>query len=63
MRHELRGWAESILFDERTLARGFFRPDALHSLMERHQSGLEEWTIGKIAPIITFEMQLRRFFD
>jgi asparagine synthase (glutamine-hydrolysing) len=61
LRHELRPWAEAILFDKCTLARGIFRPDALHSLMNRHLSGLEQWTIGKIAPIITYEMMLRRF--
>jgi hypothetical protein len=26
-------------------------------------SNLEEWTIGKIAPLITYEMMLRRFYD
>lgn len=63
LRGELREWAESILFDERTLARGIFRPEALRSLMDRHLSGREEWTIGKIAPIITYEMMLRRLYD
>ena len=29
----------------------------------RHQSGLEIHTIGKIAPIMTYEMMLRRFYD
>jgi asparagine synthase (glutamine-hydrolysing) len=63
LRTDLRPWAEGILFDERTLERGIFRPEALHSLMDRHLSGQEEWTIGKIAPIITFEMMLREFYD
>jgi asparagine synthase (glutamine-hydrolysing) len=63
LRYELRDWAEAILFDERTLARGIFRPEALRSLVDRHLSGREEWTIGKIAPLITFEMMMRRFFD
>jgi asparagine synthase (glutamine-hydrolysing) len=63
LRHELREWAEAILFDERTSSRGIFRPEALRSLMDRHLAGHEQWTIGKIAPIITFEMMMRRFFD
>lgn len=63
LRTDLRSWAEGILFDERTLARGIFRPEALRSLMDRHSYGQEEWTIGKIAPIITFEMMLREFYD
>jgi len=63
LRHELRQWAEDILFDERTLARGIFNPNALRSLVDRHMSGHEEWTIGKIAHLITLEMMLRRLFD
>ncbi len=63
LRHELREWAENILFDHRTAERGIFNPVFLHTLMRRHLSGLEEWTIGKIAPIITYEMMLRRFYD
>jgi asparagine synthase (glutamine-hydrolysing) len=63
LRGELRDWAEAILFDKRTLARGIFRPEALRSLMDRHLAGHEEWTIGKIAPIMTIEMMLRRLYD
>ena len=63
LRGELREWAEGILFDRRTAERGIFSPAFLRTLMDRHLSGLEEWTIGKIAPIITYEMMLRRFYD
>jgi asparagine synthase (glutamine-hydrolysing) len=63
LRHELREWAENILFDRQTLGRGLFNPEMLRSLMSRHCSGLEEWTIGKIAPLITYEMMLRRYYD
>jgi hypothetical protein len=31
--------------------------------MSRHLAGREPWTIGKIAPLITFEMMMRRYFD
>lgn len=31
--------------------------------MNRYVSGHEEWAIGKIAPIITFEITMRRFSD
>ncbi len=61
LRTDLREWAEAILFDEQTLSRGIFKPDALRSLMKRHVAGVEQWTIGKIAPLITFEMMLRQF--
>lgn len=63
LRRELRDWAEGILFDHHTSTRGIFNPTLLRSLMDRHLSGREEWTIGKIAPIVTYEMMLRRFFD
>jgi asparagine synthase (glutamine-hydrolysing) len=63
LRHELRDWAEGILFDRRIIQRGIFNPDSVHSLIDRHLSGREQWTIGKIAPLITYEMMLRRFLD
>jgi asparagine synthase (glutamine-hydrolysing) len=63
LRVELRDWAEDVLFDRRTAERGIFNPAFLRTLMSRHLSGLEQWTIGKIAPIMTFEMMLRRFYD
>lgn len=63
LRTDLREWGESILFDKRTRDRGIFDPDFLHSLWDRHQSGRERHTIGKIAPIMTYEMMLRRFYD
>lgn len=63
LRNELRPWAENILFDQRTATRGIFDAAFLHTLMDRHLSGREEWTVGKIAPLITYEMMLRRFVD
>lgn len=63
LRHELREWAEGILFDERTASRGIFRPEAIRSLWVRHLSGLEVDTIGKIAPIMTLELMMRKFLD
>ncbi len=63
LRADLREWGEGILFDKRTLDRGIFNPQFLRSIWARHQSGQELHTIGKIAPIMTYEMMLRRFFD
>jgi asparagine synthase (glutamine-hydrolysing) len=63
LRGELKEWAEGILFDPRTAERGIFNTSFVRTLMDRHLSGLEEWTIGKIAPIMTFEMMLRRLYD
>jgi asparagine synthase (glutamine-hydrolysing) len=63
LRADLRAWARDILFDKRTLERGIFNPQFIRSIWERHQSGKELHTIGKIAPIMTYEMMLRRFYD
>lgn len=63
LRSELREWAENILFDRRTVKREIFNPALLRSLMSRHLSKLEHHTIGKIAPLITYEMMLRRYYD
>jgi asparagine synthase (glutamine-hydrolysing) len=63
LRGDLCDWAEGILFDRRTTDRGIFEPAMVRSLLDRHLSGSEEWTVGKIAPIITYELMLRRFYD
>ncbi len=63
LRTDLRQWAENILYDPRTEARGIFNMQFVRSLMERHMSGRELWTIGKIAPIISFELVMRMLFD
>lgn len=63
LRTDLRKWAEDILYDPRTEARGIFNMQFVRSLMDRHMSGREEWTIGKIAPIISFELMMRLLFD
>jgi asparagine synthase (glutamine-hydrolysing) len=63
LRRDLRSWAEEILFDPRTADRGIFNQEFLRGLIARHCSGLEQWTIGKIAPLITLELFFRRFLD
>jgi len=63
LRGELIGWGEEILLGERSMSRGIFNPQFLKSLWNRHQSGLEVNMIGKVAPIMTYEMLMRKFFD
>jgi len=63
LRDDLCDWSEEILFDKRTLDRGIFNPEFIRSIFDRHMSGNEIWTIGKIGPIITIELMLRKFFD
>jgi asparagine synthase (glutamine-hydrolysing) len=63
LRTDLREWAEGILFDPRTIERGLFDSDAVRALWERHLSGRELWTIGKVAPLLTIELVQRYFIE
>jgi asparagine synthase (glutamine-hydrolysing) len=63
LRNDLHEWVAGILFDQRTIERGIFNPIYMKSIFERHMSGREIWTIGKIAPLVTFELMMRRYFD
>jgi len=63
LREELRPWAESVLFDGRLAGRGLFDPAFVRTLFERHLSGRELWTIGKLAPIMSLELMLRHLVD
>lgn len=63
LRGELREWGEEILLGESTVSRGYFNPSFLNSIWHRQQSGLEVNIIGKLAPIMTFEMLMRKFCD
>lgn len=63
LRTDLRRWAEGILFRNEVGERNIFNVDFIKSIFARHMSGNEMWTIGKIAPILTYEMMLKRFYD
>lgn len=63
LRHELRDWAETILLDPLTLNRGIFNPDTIRSFWIQLQSGSKLWMLGRIAPVMTYEMMLRRLYD
>jgi asparagine synthase (glutamine-hydrolysing) len=63
LRRELRPWGEDLLLGDRICQRGIFSPTFLRSLWVRHQSGSEINSIGKVAPIMTLELCLRRFHD
>jgi asparagine synthase (glutamine-hydrolysing) len=62
LRTDLKEWAEEILFRPEVGERNIFNVDFIRSIFARHISGRELWTIGKIAPIITYEMMLRRLY-
>jgi asparagine synthase (glutamine-hydrolysing) len=63
LRTDLRPWMEELLFSRHSLAHTWFDPAAVRALWERHLSGKELWTIGKIMPIVTIEQVMRRLFD
>lgn len=63
LRHELKDWATGLLLDGRLESRGMFNMDLIRSLLNRHFSGRELHTIGKIAPLMTFEMMMQAYFD
>ncbi len=63
LRTDLRDWGESILFDPRIKERGLFNPEFIESIWNRFQSGREVNMIGKIAPIMSYELILREFVD
>lgn len=63
MRDELKDWAENILFGPKMMERGIFNPSYLKSMWARLQSGREANLIGKIAPLMTYEMMLQQFLD
>lgn len=60
LRQELKEWGWQTLLGEKMLQKDLFQPEMLTSLWMRHQSGLEEWTIGKLAPIMTYQMLLNK---
>jgi asparagine synthase (glutamine-hydrolysing) len=62
LRRELRGWAEGIAFDDKTLQRGIFNPVYLRSIFNRHMAGVEDYT-RKIAAVTSFELFLREMLD
>jgi len=63
LRQELRDWGHEIFLGDRILQRKTYDPASLESLWARLQSAIESNIIGKIAPIMTYEMLLRRFYD
>lgn len=63
LQNELQTWARDILLDERVEERSIFNTRYLQSLLDRQRDGREAPMIGKIAPLMTYEMMLRRFYD
>jgi asparagine synthase (glutamine-hydrolysing) len=63
MRRSLRAWSEDLLRQPRLVELGLFDARYVQDLLERHMSGQELWTIGKISPLMTLELLMRELFD
>lgn len=60
--HELRTFAEDLLLDGRTLARGYFRKDSLSRMLRHHATGQRDYSTW-IWCLIVLEMWHRLFLD
>lgn len=63
LRKALRTWGENLVYDGRMEARGMFDMNYVRELMDRHMDGREEWTIGKVSPLMSLEMVMRNLVD
>jgi asparagine synthase (glutamine-hydrolysing) len=61
-RTSLRPWLETILLDERTLARGYFNPQGIRDLIGEHVRGARDHT-NQFGVLLTFELWQRLFID
>jgi asparagine synthase (glutamine-hydrolysing) len=61
-RGALRSLPADVLLDDRSLARGYFRPDAVRGIIDRHMRG-EEDTSNKIWALLQLELWLRTYVD
>lgn len=61
-RGALVSFVEAVLFDERTLNRGIFRPDAVRAIYNAHQVGMANYT-REIRALIAVELWARIFLD
>lgn len=61
-RTELRGAAEEILLDKRTLSRGYFREGTMRAFLRHHATGKRDYS-NWIWCLIVLEMWFRTFID
>jgi len=61
-RGELRNFVYDLLLDKRTLARGYFRPEALTGMLEEHTSGRRDHAF-RIFTLLNLELWHRIFID
>lgn len=63
LRADLRDWGHDLLLGERARQRPWFNLRTVEWLWRRLQSGTEPDIIGKLAPLMTWELFQRRFCD
>lgn len=61
-RHELRDTAHEVLLDPASLARGYFRPEAVRSLLDRHAHGTADES-KRLWALFMLELWHREFVD
>lgn len=61
-RGELKDYAQQVLFDRSTLARGYFRPEAVRQLFDEHQSGQFDHA-HRLWSLLVFERWHRQWAD
>ncbi len=62
LRHDLSGWAHEVLLDPGTLARGWFREDAVRGMLARHADGADVEAPG-LWSLLMLELWQREIVD
>jgi len=62
MRGELRSWMEDLLLSPRSLKRGYFQPDALRQVVDRHLEGREDRSF-QLWALLWLELWHQEFMD
>jgi asparagine synthase (glutamine-hydrolysing) len=62
MRGELRSWTEDLLLSPRALKRGYFQPEALRQLVDRHLEGWEDRSF-QLWALLWLELWHQEFMD
>ena len=62
LRTDLRSWARDVLLDPGTLGRGYFRPEAVQGLLDRHEAGADA-DDQRIWSLLMLELWHREYID
>jgi len=62
MRGELRSWMEDLLLSPRALKRGYFQPEALRQVVDRHLEGREDRSF-ELWALLWLELWHQEFMD